>query len=204
MSNKPQDPEFQEAVKAAVKEEKKAKSRKKWIIIGVIALILVLLIAMSGGDSETKTTTTVDAEGNTVTETVTAAPDEKLTYNVGETYTDNYCSITMTGTNLNFTNYNPYSDVPSGYKVIQATFDFTNNGTDDFLADAYSFDCYADNESCEEFYYVDDSGFSDTLSAGKQATGRNVYFLVPENAGTITLEYETNMWTDNRVVFNVQ
>lgn len=185
----------------AVQQPKKPNKKKKWIIIGVVFVVLILIVALFGGEEKTKTTTTEDENGNKVVQSETVSED--TSFKTGETYKDSYCSITMTAVNTNFTDYSEWADVPSGKKVIQATFDFENVGTNDFLADAYSFDCYADGESCEDFFETDDSGFMDTLSAGKKATGRHVYFLVPENATKITLEFETNWISDDRVEFIV-
>lgn len=185
----------------AVQQPKKPNKKKKWIIIGVVFVVLILIVALLGGEEKTKTTTTEDENGNKVVQSETVSED--TSFKMGETYKDSYCSITMTAVNTNFTDYSEWADVPSGKKVIQATFDFENIGTDDFTPSVYDFDCYADDESCEGFFYTEDSGFTDSLSAGKKATGRNVYFLVPENATKITLEYELNWISEDKVEFIV-
>lgn len=190
-------------------EGKKSK-KTLFIILGVILALIILVMAF-GGDDESSTdtaanngaTTAAAADGTTAAPETTAAA-EKDFYVVGETYADNFCTIAFTGANEYFTGYHSYADVPAGMRVVQATFDFSNTGSSDFTANAYSFECYADNQSCESFYSVDGTGFMDSLSPGRQATGRSVYFLVPENAQSIILEYETNMWTEDKVQFKIK
>ncbi len=165
----------------------------KKIIAFVVALAAILSLAACSSTDSTDDTKTNDSS-------------KKTSFTVGESYTEDGRTITLTSVNTNFTEYSEYAkeEIPEGSKVIQATFDFANDGDSDFLADAYSFSCFADNESCNSFYYTDDSGFSDTLSSGKKATGRNVYFVVPESAQSIVLEYETDWLTSTRIEFVVQ
>lgn len=42
-----------------------------------------------------------------------------------------------------------------------------------------------------------------TLSAGKKTKG-SVFFEVPKDAKNITVEYETNFWTENKIIFVVK
>ncbi|MGN0568605.1 MAG: hypothetical protein ACI4JR_08460, partial [Acutalibacteraceae bacterium] len=168
-----------------------------WILIVVIVLFAII-IGSSDGDDNGGTGTAVERSD---TSNNTAA---KSSYNVGETYQNNYIKITFTDADTNFKNYNKYATVPSGYKVIMAEFDFENLSSHDEVASAYDFDCYADDESCENFWSVTDSGFTDTLSTGKKAIGRHVYFLVPVNAEKIVIEYELNSFDSSRIEFVVQ
>ena len=62
-------------------------------------------------------------------------------------------------------------------------------------------DCYADGLNCKAVYYRDDE-LSATLSAGRKAKG-TVTFEVPIDAEVIEVEYLSNYWTSNRVVFTV-
>lgn len=129
----------------------------------------------------------------------------KTTFVVGETFINNGKEIKFISANQNFTGYNRYATVPSGYKVLEVVFDFANNGTSDFYYSSGDLDCYADDEKCEKFYYVNGSAsFLDTLSPGRTASNQKTYFLIPENANSIDLEYETNWWTENKVEFIVK
>ena len=122
---------------------------------------------------------------------------------VGQTYKDNNVVIKYVSLNNNFTNYNQYTTVKSGYKIIQANFEFENLSRDDFYASVYNFNCYADNYACESFWNLDDDIFGSTLSQGRKVRG-NVYFEVPQNSYSITIEYELDMWSGKKVLFKVK
>lgn len=129
---------------------------------------------------------------------------EKTQFRVGETLTFSDKSITFVSANDNFTGYNAYADIPAGMKVLQVTFDFANNSNTDFFINSGEFDCYADNESCEFFIWTDNASFMETLSPGRQASGKSAYFLIPENANSIVVEYEKNIFTSDHVEFIVK
>ena len=68
----------------------------------------------------------------------------------------------------------------------------------------YDFDCYADNTTMDQVFTLDDSDFMNTnLSPGRNISFKT-YYTVPVNAQSIELEYETNMWTEEKVVIKVQ
>lgn len=53
-------------------------------------------------------------------------------------------------------------------------------------------------------FTLDDSDFMNTnLSPGRNISFKT-YYTVPVNAQSIELEYETNMWTEEKVVIKVQ
>lgn len=89
-----------------------------------------------------------------------------------------------------------------GYKFITCMFEFENLGDSDEFISSWGFDCYADGVSCDGCYIRDDD-LSATLSAGRKANG-TVTFEVPVDAEVIEVEYLSNYWTSNRVVFTVQ
>ena len=66
----------------------------------------------------------------------------------------------------------------------------------------YDFDCYADGIDCQASYFRDDN-ISATLSAGRKAKG-TVTFEVPDDAQVVEVEYVSNIWTSDRVVFSVE
>ena len=65
-----------------------------------------------------------------------------------------------------------------------------------------NWNCYADDYSAEQAYVGDDQ-MDGTISPGKKLKG-SVYFEVPKKAKKITLEYECNFWTEDKVVFVVK
>lgn len=184
------------------------KKHPVWCTIGIIVILGIVIGA--GGSSEETPKNTLNSTTNTELENsiednvqTSTSTQQKLEYKVGETYEDEYIAIKYVSRNLNFTKYSKYADVKKGYKVIQATFEFQNVGTADEYVYSGEFNCYADGYDCETFYSVEDSSFSATLSSEKKTKG-NVYFEVPKNAKEITIEYEVNAWTSEKVVFVVK
>ncbi len=89
-----------------------------------------------------------------------------------------------------------------GYRFISCEFEFENIGASDEYISSYDFDCYADGINCRGTYIRDDD-LSATLSAGRKTKG-TVTFEVPVNATVVEVEYLSNYWTSNRVVFNAK
>lgn len=172
---------------------------KKHPVLCVIGIIVVIGIVFGSTSNETKNTLNSGEQSVQTNATV----EEKNEYKVGEIYEDEYIAIKFSSKNENFKKYNKYAETKSGYKIIQATFEFENVGNTDEYVSSYGFNCYADGYDCEEFIWVDDSSFGSTLSAGKKTKG-SVYFEVPKDAKEITIEYENNVWTSEKIVFIVK
>lgn len=177
------------------------KKGKNTGIAGLVLSVLALIILFSSDTPQTNSTLTSDT--NPGTSTKVSQSNTKTVYSVGEVYQGSSLAIKFVSKNDNFKNYSKYADVKSGYKIIQASFEFENLSSDDEYVSNYYFNCYADGYDCEMFYSVDDSSFGSTLSTGKKAKG-NVYFEVPKDATEITLEYELNAWTSEKVIFKVK
>lgn len=190
----------------AEQETNKKPIYKKWWFWVIIILVLLGIAGGSGDTNNTnnsQTTLTSGSETSSNNSTSNTTNDPAKKYSVGEIYEDGNVAIKFVALDENFKGYNQYATVKDGCKIIKAEFEFENLGTTDFLADSYSFNCYADGYDCESFWSVDDSTFSSTLSTGKKAKG-SVYFQVPVDATSISLEYELNMWTSEKVEFSVK
>lgn len=87
-----------------------------------------------------------------------------------------------------------------GCHYVTCEFEFENKTNSDQIVSYYNFNCFADGISCSATYFRDD-GINATLSPGRKAKG-TVTFEVPDNATVVEVEYLTNFWTSNRVVFN--
>ncbi|MCD8341094.1 MAG: DUF4352 domain-containing protein [Clostridiales bacterium] len=98
------------------------------------------------------------------------------------------------------TSYSDYDQPTGGYHYITCTFEFENTGDSDEYVSIYDFDCYADGLNCTQKYYRDDA-LSATISSGHKAQG-TVTFEVPDEAAVVEVEYLTNYWTSNRIVFS--
>jgi len=173
---------------------------KKHPIICVIGIIVILGIVLGTGASSGETKNTLNNATNVENNTQTPVKTEFV---VGEIYEDDHIAIKYVSKNAKFTKYNQYADIKKGYKIIQASFEFENVGSTDFLVSDWDFTCYADGYDCESFIWVDDSSFSANLSSGKKTKG-NVYFEVPNNAKEIYLEYETDFWSDDKIKFVIK
>ncbi len=97
------------------------------------------------------------------------------------------------------TSYSEYDQPASGYHYVTCTLEFENTGDSDEYVSIYEFDCYADGLNCSQKYYRDDA-LSATISSGHKAQG-TVTFEVPDEASVVEVEYLTNYWTSNRIVF---
>ena len=97
---------------------------------------------------------------------------------------------------------NMFIQPAKGYKYITCTFEFENVGKNDEYISSGEFDCYADGISCNSIYIRDDN-LSATLSAGRKTKG-TVTFEVPTNASVVEVDYLSNYWTSNRVVFTAK
>lgn len=95
---------------------------------------------------------------------------------------------------------NSFIQPKEGYHYVTCEFEFENVSSSDQTVSSFSFDCYADGVNCESAYFRDDA-LSATMSAGRKAKG-TVTFEVPDDAQVVEVEYLSNFWTSNRVVFS--
>lgn len=97
---------------------------------------------------------------------------------------------------------NMFIQPAEGYRFVSCEFEFENVSSTDQYVSCYEFYCYADGVACDATYIRDDA-LSATMSAGRKTKG-TVTFEVPVDATVIEVEYLTNYWTSNRVVFKVK
>lgn len=184
-------------------ETKKPVYKKWWFWL----IIVIVIVALAGGgaanNSDESKTTLTSGEANTSSPDTSSTENTTKVYNAGEIFENDNLAIKYVSFDENFTGYNQYATVKEGCKIVKADFEFENIGSSDQYVSAYDFGCYADGYDCESFWSVDDSGFSSTLSAGKKAKG-SVYFQVPNDATSITIEYTINSFTSENVEFLVK
>lgn len=129
-----------------------------------------------------------------------ATPTEGA-YKVGDVVESSSLSITYLSCE-EYVSDNMFVVPAEGYRLISCEFEFENIGASDEYISSFDFDCYADGISCKGIYIRDDD-LSATLSAGRKTKG-TVTFEVPIDAEVIEVEYLSNYWTSNRVVFTVK
>ena len=88
----------------------------------------------------------------------------------------------------------------NGHHYVTCEFEFENTSNSDQYISSFSFDCYADGRACEQAYIRDDA-INSTLSSGRKAKG-TVTFEIPDDASVVEVEYLSDFWTSNRVVFD--
>ena len=138
-----------------------------------------------------------DKDSGYVLEKNTTATD--VAQQVGDTLEGKTLNITYLSCQED-TSDNMFITPKDGCTYVTCEFEFENVSDSDVSLSFYSFDCFADGISCEQAFFRDD-GISATLSPGRKAKG-TVTFEVPKDAEVVEVEYLTNFWTSNRVVFN--
>ena len=188
---------------------KKPKSKGKRIFVTIVLVFWAIItfgMANSGNntnDAKVETSSTESAETDSESKKESTSKEEKKetkkedkenakelkenNLTVGSSFENDGLKITLTDANTDLQEYKN---------------DYGWNTPDDGMK--YDFKCYADNTDCDQKYGLDDSDFINTnLSTGRNVS-LNVYFVVPVNAQSIELEYETNVWTDEKVIIKLQ
>lgn len=194
--------EVQQAVDAAMKEQKKKKKKKRLIILLVIVIFLIVVIAVSSSGTGDNKVESIDetAVSQSVGETTTQGTQK---IKAGNAVTTDTLKISYLSCNSNWKEYDSYSAPESGNKIIRAEFTFENiSSTDQSLS---GITCYADNKKCEEYYFADDysSPVLETISAGRTLNGI-LYYEVPKDAEEIELEFESDYWSSEKIIFVVE
>lgn len=169
------------------------------ILLAVVTILSYAFMAIASGSDE-NIQVNKGGVSTTVGETE-AQGDGSLVLVVGDTLSENSVDITYNSCEV-YNDYEDYLAPESGFVVIRLEFAVKNNSDSDAYISMYDFECYADNELCDAWYYADDD-LNATVSSGRSSTGA-VYFEVPSDATEIEVEYETNMWTDSKAIFIVE
>lgn len=98
---------------------------------------------------------------------------------------------------------NQFIQPADGCQFVSCGFEFENTSNSDQMVSSFSFKCYANGKACDSSYARDDNLSTSTLSPGRKVAG-TVTFEVPIDAETVELEYETNVWTSDHIVFTVR
>lgn len=145
-------------------------------------------------DDTASKTSEVEVSDSTSTEEKTSE-----VFNIGDVVETDYLKITYLSAN-EYTD--EYFEPKDGYMYYKMDFEFENKSNSDQYVSSYDFECYADGYVVEQTWIQDES-LDATLSKGKKVKG-SVCFEVPSDAKEITLEYETDYWTDSKAIFKVK
>lgn len=177
-------------------------------IIGIVIFVFALLVADSilGTDNKEvakKVETVEQSETDEKTDDNEANEEESVdnTFTVGEIAETSDLKITFLSADV-YNSDNEFLQPKDGNVFYRMEFEFENVSDSDQYVSSYDWECYADSYSVDQ-QWIGDDDLSATLSSGKKVKG-SVYFEVPADAQEITLEYETNFWTENKVIFVVK
>ena len=173
-------------------------------ILIAFGVIVIIAIVFGGGEDENKPSDsnpqsvgTVENE-NSENETPEVVDNE---FSVGEIVETSYLRITYLSAE-EYTSDNEFIQPKDGNVYYRMGFEFENISDSDEYISSWDFTCYADDYDMEQTYF-DEMDLDATLSPGKKTKGY-VYFEVPADSEKITLEYETNFWSEDKVVFIVK
>lgn len=169
--------------------------------LAIIITILYVVGAVSILVGENGLVEQIQNEQENFVDSLETAQTEQ--YAIGETFNNDEIAITFVSADEDFKDYSEYADVKPGYQIIRAEFEFENVGTSNQYISSYDFECYADGYNCDSFWSVEDDDFSATLSSGKKTKGA-VYFEVPEDSTSISIEYDIDTWENEIVEFIVK
>lgn len=183
-------------------------------VLGTIGLFVIggAILGNSGNDKETEkvgkveksstieTTGAVDYETtNAATDETTEAVAENKSFTVGDIVETKNMRISYISCG-EYISDNQFIQPDSGNKFIYFELKFENiSDSDEHISSLVGFDCYADNNSCEQTYLTEND-LSASLSPGRKTKGK-VCFEVPQDSKTIELEYVNNIFTSDRIVF---
>ena len=193
---------------------------KKIIVMLLIATISLsslngCMLMMAGALLSEDETTSIDNSetkpnnsnnSNNETNAPTEEPQDTI-ISAGSVITTDKFKITVTDVDLNYTDYEDeygWYTPKEGMKYIMASFKFENIDDESQYVSIYDFDCYVDGTLCEQNFYVDTGDFINTNLSPNRNVSFMVCFDVPVNATEIELEYELNMWTEEKIILKLQ
>ena len=183
-------------------------------IVGVVFFLFAFLVAdsiLSSVDEESpkKVETVEQSEVETDSESANADDSsEEVTevdnsFSVGEVVETSDFRISFLSAE-EYVSDNQFIQPKEGYAYYKMEFEFENiSDSDKSVSSMIGWNCYADSYKADQTWIGDDNGLDASLSAGKKTKGA-VFFEIPKDAQSIELEYETNFWTEDKLIFVVK
>ncbi len=192
-----------------------------WILVVVLVLVAAALAGGGGGDEEEDrkigevggSSTSQQQGGSGGSQQGTGSSSQaaassggnssggevQTVYHVGDILHDGDMDIVYMSSGT-YAEDNEFLQPAEGMKYVFVQFAFLNTSEDsDSSVSMYSFEGYADGYSVDPYYGGEDN-LSATLSPGRSTSGY-LYFEVPQGAQEIEVEYETNMFTEDKITF---
>lgn len=183
-------------------------------IVGVVFFLFAFLVAdsiLSSVDEESpkKVETVEQSEVETDSESANADDSsEEVTevdnsFSVGEVVETSDFRISFLSAE-EYVSDNQFIQPKEGYAYYKMEFEFENiSDSDKSVSSMIGWNCYADSYKADQTWIGDDNGLDASLSAGKKTKGA-VFFEIPKDAQSVELEYETNFWTEDKLIFVVK
>lgn len=210
------------AIIALCQKDRKHGTAIAGLVCSVIGIVIfaIMVLFVNGVSDSNKESTSNQASVSATVESSTAVseitPESKVeevevsssaVISPGYTFDADGLQVTINDFDLNFTDYEDeygWNALADGMKYIMIDVSYQNNSKDDKYVSIYDFQCYADNTDCEQNYsVVENSSLNANISSGRN-TSYKIAFVVPQDAQSIELEYETSIWTGHKEVIKLQ
>lgn len=186
--------------------KKKTIFKKWWFWLIIVLAIIIIGAAGSGGEDTSKSnadpntdTTQTDA---TIKEQEEASKEESNIYHKGDVINANGLKITYVDAEK-WTGYSQYFPPEDGFMYIRIKVSAENTADADRYFSSFEFEGYADGKKIDQHFETEGALAGGNISAGRTDEGY-IYFIVPENAKEIEVEYETSFWTDKKAILKVE
>ena len=170
-------------------------------IINMIATVFVVstffAMAVGSGTSTDTASKVGEVSGSSKSDSSTEE-NTKTQYMAGDVIETKALRISYLSCGV-FNPDNDFTKPKSGNKIIYFEFEFENISQSDKLVSTFDFDCFADDNSCDDYIYGDDL-LSATISSGRKAKGK-VYYEVPASAKVVELEYDNSLLSSDKIIF---
>lgn len=181
--------------------KKQKKGIVKWIVIVVIVLFVLSALA-NGGDSDEPSNKNPKKVDSTNNESKEEEKEDKKEFSVGDVVETSDLKITFISADK-YKEENEFSQPKKGNTYYRMQFEFENIGdSDQTISSLSNWTCYADGYAMEQYFGGEDE-MDGSIAPGKKMKG-SVYFQMPKKSKEITLEYECNFWTEDKVIFKVK
>ena len=175
--------------------KKKDTAFTKWWFWALLFVIICLAVSLYKTNTERLEETSPTTSSNT--ESTNPSTDNK--YRIGEIVNADGLQISLVSAEK-WEGYSEWDTPQDGYMYVRVKATFQNNASTDREVEPYSFSCYANDQKQSDFLFATDALSYGMLSPNRKAEGY-LYYIVPTNAESIELEYESFAWADQRAIF---
>lgn len=200
--------------KSSPSKSKKKKGGVVRIVLIVVAVFIVIgIVGSVFGNSGDKNLEADNSNPTLSDNGETTLSDNNTSSEAGETSNIFYPGDILETDNLKLTyiscgeysDSNMFVEPGEGNKFVSFEFEFENTSDSDISVGSFDFSCYADGYEASQALITSDDSLTSiaTLSPGRKASGI-VVFEIPASAAEVEVEYETNFWTQDKVIFIYQ